>query len=49
MQLLFEFLSFDEFKFVKMVKGLRADLGMMRPAGACAAFGGGATFLGGRV
>lgn len=46
-ELLFEFLSFDEFKFAKLVKGLDADLGMMRPQGACAAFGGGATFLGG--
>jgi hypothetical protein len=26
-------------------KGLDADMGMMRPMGACAAFGGGATFL----
>jgi hypothetical protein len=28
-----------------MVKGLDADMGMMPPAGACAAEGGGATFL----
>ena len=49
-ELLFEFLSNDEFKFAKMVKGLDADMGMMPPQGACAAFGGGGRpFLGGRV
>ena len=45
-ELLFEFLSNDEFKFAKMVKGLDADMGMMPPQGACAAFGGGGDLFG---
>jgi len=44
-ELLFEFLSFKECKFAKSVERLCADMWMMRPNCACAAFGGGATFL----
>jgi hypothetical protein len=42
---LFEFLSNDGFKFAKSMERMCADMKMMRPAGACAACGGGATFL----
>ena len=34
---LFEFLSFKEFKFVKIWEDWDADMMMMPPAGACAA------------
>jgi hypothetical protein len=41
-----QFLSFDEFKIVKMWEEWDADMGMMPPAGACAALRRrGATFL----
>jgi hypothetical protein len=47
MQLLFEFLSFDEFKFVKIVeRNVCSHVDDAPRRGACAAFGG-ATFLGG--
>ncbi len=53
---LFEFLSFDEFKFMKSVERIRCSHGddglyyaMMPPAGAWRPFGPRPTFLGGRV
>jgi hypothetical protein len=46
MQLLFEFLSFDEFKFVKMWEDWDADMKMMRPVGAWRPSAAGATFFG---
>jgi hypothetical protein len=44
---LFEFLSFDEFKFVKMCEDWNADMMMMRPFGRMAAFGRGRPFWAG--
>jgi hypothetical protein len=38
-ELLVEFLSNDEFKFVKMWEDWDADMGMMPPAGAWRPFG----------
>jgi hypothetical protein len=40
---LFDFLSNEEFNFAKSVKNWCANVEMMLPAVACAAFGGGPT------